>query len=241
MSTTIDNRTQSAFKTLAEHNILILYRWKHENYNPLIPEQQNALRISGLLNDPVNLEVLKKLIETLPELTPATYCPVPMVREMKQGVSFTRTLAEKYSYAYIKVNRKQEWFLKGVRLDQKIRKFLEENLYYEKLLNRYYVEYRVDQSMDKCYLDCEITPIVATQISIKSDHLELILNNGKIDRVDPSGFQIDDKESLFCSTQNYGEAQLADNPRYFVLKKISDDENSILVEHNAYPLSHRSN
>ncbi len=231
---------KAAFQLLAEHNTLIFYLWKQQNLNPLIPEQQAVLWESGLLDDPLNQEVLQKLIEALPTLIPATYCPTPIAREMRQGVPFTLALAEKYSYAYIKVNHQQEWFLKGIRLDQKIKKFLQENLFYEALLKRYYIEYQVEQRMDKCYMDCEITPMVARQIAPKPDHLEVCLNNGKIDQVSPPAFQMDDKEFLYCHTSQHGEILLADNPRFFILEKISEDGKLIHLGETVYSLSFKT-
>jgi len=237
MSTAKKAQFKAAFQTLAAHNTLIFYLWEQQNLNPLIPEQQAVLWESGLLDDPIHQEVLQQLIAALPNVIAAIYCPTPIAREMKQGVPFTLALAEKYSYAYIKVNHQQEWFLKGVRLDHKIKKFLQENLFYEACLKRYYVEYQVEQRMDKCYLDCETTPMVAKQIEAKSDHLEVCLNNGKVDQVSPPAFQMDDQELLYCHTSHHGEILLADNPRFFILKQLSEDGTMIPIGETVYSLS----
>jgi len=48
---------------------------------------------------------------------------------------------------------------------------------------------------------------------------------------------MDGEEFLYCRTTHYGQCVLADNPRFFILKKISEDGKSICLGETIYPLS----
>ena len=131
--------------------------------------------------------------------------------------------------------------MQGIRLDQRLKKFLQSHLAYEEELRRYFVEYQVEKRMDKCYLDCETTPMLARQIEIQeSDPLLALLNNGKHDYLDPRSFSMDAQENLYCRSSCHGELLLADYPRYRILKHVTEDGNYLHLNHSVFPLSFRS-
>lgn len=232
---------QKPFQQLAEHNILILYLCEGRNLNPLLEQEYSLLKESGLLDTPLNAVVLEKLLAAIPDLPPATYCPAPIAREIEQGVEFTIALAQKYAYDYIKVDSQQNWFLKGRHLDQRFKNFLQAYLFYEAPLKRYYVEYKVDQRMDKCYLACAITPMLALHIVENQNHqLAVTLNNGKQDQAALHSFRMDGQERLYCQTREHGEILLANDPRFFILEKITEDSQSLRFGKTVYPLSFES-
>ena len=229
---------ESVFQQLADEDILLLYLLDQHYLNPLDPKQRVRLQEAGLLGDAGNRAVLVKLMQAMNELPPAAYFPTPIAREMQQGAAFSLILARKYSYAHIQVDAWQSWSMRGVRLDKRLKKFLEAYLAYEVELQRYFVEYRVDQRMDKCYLDCETTPMLVRNIEIRSkDQLSGLLNNGKYDQLDPWSFRMDEQENLYCRSTCHGEVMLADNPRFRILERIMEDGNSFRLNNSVYPLS----
>lgn len=232
---------ESVFQQLAAADIQVLFLLDQRYLNPLIATQQAKLREAGLLEDADNRVALEKLNQAMLDLPPATYFPTPIAREMKEGTPFSLTLAEKYSYGYIQVDIEQNWSMQGIRLDQRLKKFLQSHLAYEEELRRYFVEYQVEKRMDKCYLDCEITPMLARHIEIQeSDPLLALLNNGKHDYLDPRSFSMDAQENLYCRSSCHGEVLLADYPRYRILKHVTEDGNYLHLNHSVFPLSFRS-
>ena len=233
---------ESVFQQLASADILVLYLVDRRYLNPLIPKQHARLDEASLLENAGNRAVLEKLIQAVDELSPATYFPTPIAREMQQGTIFSLNLAKKYSYSYIHVDTRQNWSMHGIRLDQRLKNFLQSYLAYEAVLQRYYIEYRVEQRMDKCYLQCESTPMLAKKIEMQSkDQLLALLNNGKYDSLDPWSFQMDEQENLYCHSSCHGEILLADNPRFWILKQIVEDGAFFRISNSVYPLSFRNN
>ena len=229
---------EAVFRLLAESNILVLYLLNGRNLNPLLAKEQALLKQAGLLEAPWNAVVLEHLVQEKNALPPAAYCPAPMAREMAQGATFTLSLAARYRYDYIQVDSQQNWFLKGRSLDLRFKKFLQESLFYEKPLERYYVEYAVDQRLDKCYLDCALTPMLAVQVEPCTDgQLGVVLNNGQPDRLDLSSFWMDGQERLFCRSLAHGEILMADNPRFLILKNLTQEGRSLRFGKKLYPLA----
>lgn len=228
---------ETAFRLLAECNILILYLLDGRNLNPLIAEEYIRLKQAGLLDAPLNATVLEHLVQQKNVLRPAAYCPAPMAREMAHGTAFSFSLTERYCYDYIQIDAEQNWYLKGRFLDLRFKKFLQEALFYEPSLGRYYVEYSVDERFDKCYLDCAITPMVALHVEHREARLEALLNNGKHDELDLGSFRLDGQERLFCGSVGHGEVLVADNPRFLILEHLTADGRSLRFGEATYPVS----
>ncbi|MED6339195.1 MAG: hypothetical protein VX485_01330, partial [SAR324 cluster bacterium] len=88
-----------------------------------------------------------------------------------------------------------------------------------------------------CYLDCEITPMLALGIKITQKDFILQLNNQKIDLLDPNSFRIDKKERCFVFSQNYGEVMLADTPRFWLLNHLDESGSYFVFGEKHFPLA----
>lgn len=209
-------------RTLAEQEKFLLFLHEQRFHNPLIPAEAQLLEVAGLLNESAHA-VIEALIAHSKSLPAATYFPTPIARSMTAGQKFSIELAKKFSYAHMVVNAQQQWSSKGEPLDERIQRWFVSNLHYEPCIERYYVEYQVDQRWDKCYLQCETTPMVAVAIHWDtSEKATVELNNGQLDPIDLESLRLDQEEHLYVQSSGYGLVLLGDNPRYSVLDKMGD-------------------
>ena len=215
----------------------MLFLWENRFLNPLIPEQQHKLNNSGLLDDKKILEVLEELFpEFESELPKGMYFPVPISRAISQGEKFSIELALRFYYDFIKVDQSQQWSLRNKIITGKILSLFKSNLLFEKETGRYFVEYWSDTRWDKCYLECEITPIMALAIESVSEGFQLQLNNGKNNLLIIDSFRMDNKERCFVKSVNYGEVLLADSPRFWLLDHLDDTRSHLVVGNRRFPV-----
>ncbi|MEC9070642.1 MAG: hypothetical protein VYC02_11315, partial [SAR324 cluster bacterium] len=151
--------------------------------------------------------------------------------------NFTIELAIGFHYDFIKIDQKQKWRLRDNFISGKVLALFESNLFFEKDSKLYYIEYWSNNRWDKCYLDCEITPMLALGIKITQKDFILQLNNQKIDLLDPNSFRIDKKERCFVFSQNYGEVMLADTPRFWLLNHLDESGSYFVFGEKHFPLA----
>ncbi|MGK0291603.1 MAG: hypothetical protein ACI86H_003072 [bacterium] len=230
--------TLEILQQLAKHQIYVFFLHKQRFHNPLVASQLEAIENSSFWNDSdvqsfIN-EYLPNQIQTLKK---GIYFPTPIVQEKKKTGEFSASVCDKFYYQLIAVDTGQKWSWKGQEIISKVQSLFLENLHYEKETELYYIEYWVDKRWDKCYLDCETTPIIGTQIVLEGeDWVELLLNNGKQDQLLLDTFFLDKKEQLFCSTAENGVIQLGKNPRFALLSEVQDDGQSIKIGEKLYPI-----
>ena len=171
------------------------------------------------------------------EMPKGMYFPIPISREIKKkGERFSKELALKSHYDFIYVDQKQQWSLKNKRITGKVLSLFKSNLYFEELIDRYFVEYWSDARWDKCYLECAITPMLALAIESVSEGIMLQLNNNKSDLIYLNSFRMDKNERCFVQTENFGEALLADSPRFWLLNHLDDSGTHLIVNEDRFPL-----
>ncbi len=222
----------------AKQNKLLLFLLEKRFLDPQIPEQMEQLQDSGLLTDLTTLDVIHQHLPGVVNQLPAgMYFPTPMAKALANGELFSETLALRFYYDFIKVDADQNWFLKGKPIEGKVKKLFLENMGYEASIDRYFVEYKVDQRLDKCYLDCEITPLVVIRVEIyEKNKLKVLLNNGQSDWICNAHFKIDSREQCFCETIKYGEALLADQPRFMILQHLQEDGHTLQFGNQIFQL-----
>ena len=133
-----------------------------------------------------------------------------------------------FHYPPITVDAARRWVWKGRPVADRIRRFFIQHICYEPSLGVYFVEYRVNDGWwDKCYLDCVTTPLVAIQVreDAKAGTGEVVadLNNGRTDALDPDSLRLDEQERLFASSAQHGLVEIADTPRFALLRTASED------------------
>ena len=111
------------------------------------------------------------------------------------------------------------------------------NLFFEKESELYFVEYWSDHRWDKCYLECEITPMRALAIELVQEEFKLQLNNQQTDSLDLDSFRIDKKERCFVLSQTYGEVMLADAPRFWLLNHLDESGSYFVFGDRHFPLT----
>lgn len=198
--------------------------------NPLAPADREALADSEAAGDPAVLKVVaEELPSRLDGLERGTYFPVPLARAVAAGQSFDEALLS-FHYPPIAVDADRRWSWKGRPVADRIRRFFVQHLGYEPALGVYFVEYRVhDGWWDKCYLDCETTPLVAIQVREQSGDgsgeaaVVADLNNDRSDALDPDSLRLDEQERLFASSAQHGLVEIADAPRFALLRTVSED------------------
>ena len=219
-------------------NMIMLFLWKDHFLNPLVPEQLQKLKSSGLLDNKYLLKVLEEYLPELDaELPRGMYFPVPISRSLSEGGEFSTILAGQFFYDFIRVDDSQKWSLRDKYITGKVLSLFESNLFYEKETSRYYVEYWSDSRWDKCYLECALTPILGLSVESIPGGLKIQLNNHKTDLIDLHSFRIDSKERCFAFTLNHGEVQLADTPRFWVLNQLDETGTQLVLNKQLFPLN----
>lgn len=215
--------------------------------NPLAPADREALAGSEAARDPnVVAVVAEELPERLDRLERGTYFPVPLARAVAGGRPFDDALMS-FHYPPIEVDAGRRWSWKGQPVAERIRRFFVQHIGYEPSLGVWFVEYRVNDGWwDKCYLECETTPLVAVQLreEVAADEVAAAgtggdaaaapgavaaggvvadLNNGERDALDPDSLRLDEHERLFASSARHGLVEIADAPRFALLRTVSED------------------
>jgi len=86
-------------------NLIMLFLWKDRFLNPLVPEQLQKLKSSGLLDNKYLLKVLEEYLPELDaELPRGMYFPVPISRSLSEGEEFSTKLAGQFFYDFIRVD-----------------------------------------------------------------------------------------------------------------------------------------
>jgi len=222
---------------LFERKMIMLFLWEKRFLNPLIPKEMKKLNSTKIFNDEKIWSIIDKYIPKYKEHLPTgMYFPVPISKALKEGVHFSSELALRFHYEFIKIDENQTWNLQNKLITGKVLKLFKLNIFYQKETNQYFIEYRSDDRWDKCYLDCEITPMLALSIMNHEDGLKIELNNQKIDTVDLHTFRVDQKERCFVRSKNFGEVMLADAPRFWFFNHLDETGSNFVFNKNFYSL-----
>ena len=220
----------------SKRRMIMMFLWDNLFLNPLIYEQKQTIKSSGLLGK----NVMKVLEEFFPkyenELPKGMYFPIPISRGIKKGDRCFMELALQFHYDFINVDQKQQWSLRDKRITGKVLSLFKSNLYFEGITGRYFVEYWSDNRWDKCYLECVITPMLALSIESVSEGIILQLNNNKSDMIYLNSFRMDKNERCFVQTKNFGEVLLSDSPRFWLLDNLDDSGRHLIVKEDRFPL-----
>ncbi|MDC0229355.1 hypothetical protein OAK48_00120 [Deltaproteobacteria bacterium] len=220
----------------SERGMIMMFLWGNRFLNPQISEQQQTIKSSGLLGETVTKVQEEYFPKFENELPKGMYFPIPISWKIKQGEKFSKELALQFHYDFINVDQKQQWSLKNKKITGKVLSLFKSNLYFEELTGRYFVEYWSDARLDKCYLECAITPMLALAIDSVSEGIILQLNNNKSDLIYLNSFRIDKNERCFVQTENFGEALLADSPRFWLLDHLDDSGTHFIFKEDRFPL-----
>ncbi len=196
--------------------------------NPLSPVDREALADSEAAEDPAVVAVVaEELPARLDRLERGTYFPVPLARAVAGGRAFDDALMS-FHYPPIVVDAERRWSWKGQPVAERIRRFFVQHIGFEPALRVWFVEYRVNDGWwDKCYLDCATTPLVAVQLregaGDEDGQVFTDLSNGRDDSLDPDSLRLDERERLFASSADHGLVEIADAPRFALLRTVSED------------------
>ncbi len=196
--------------------------------NPLSPADREALVDSAAARDPAVVAVVgEELPERLDRLERGTYFPVPLARAVAGGRAFDDALMS-FHYPPVVVDADRRWSWKGGPVADRIRRFFVQHIGFEPALGVWFIEYRVNDGWwDKCYLDCATTPLVAVQLREEGgageEGVVADLNNGRTDTLDPDSLRLDDEERLFATSAQHGLVEIADAPRFALLRTVSED------------------
>lgn len=196
--------------------------------NPLSPVDREALSDSDAAADPAVVAIVaEELPERLDRLERGTYFPVPLARAVAGGRAFDDALMS-FHYPPIVVGADRRWSWKGQSVAERIRRFFVQHIGFEPALGVWFVEYRVNDGWwDKCYLDCATTPLVAVQLreerGAAGGGVVADLNNGRTDTLDPDSLRLNEQERLFASSADHGLVEIADAPRFALLRTVSED------------------
>jgi|TARA_B100001013_G_C24528926_1_gene409977 hypothetical protein len=216
------------FHWFSERDQWLLFLHETRFLNPLVVEQFTKLEASGLLDDPeIRAVVETELAALSPELPVGAYFPAAISRTQTPGTALTVETALQFHYAFIQVDAQQRWSLRGHSIVGRVLQLFQENLGYEPEIQRYFVEYWTEGRWDKCYLACELTPMLALNIALEADPLEVQLINGKSDAVICDTLWLDDHENCLVRTAQHGDVLLADAPRYQLLQHYHEDEHCL--------------
>ena len=217
-----------ACERLWPHGISIFLFHKARFRNPLAPVDREALSdAEAAVDEAVVAVVAEELPDRLDRLERGTYFPVPLARAVAGGRAFDDALMS-FHYPPIAVDAGRRWSWKGQPVAERIRRFFVQHIGFDASLGVWFVEYRVNDGWwDKCYLECESTPLVAVQLreaaEAEADGVVADLNNGENDTLDPDSLRLDEEERLFASSARHGLVEIADAPRFALLRTVSED------------------
>ena len=220
-----------------ERKLIMLFLWEERLLNPFIHHEMLRLKGMGLLEDENILELMENIFpESITQLPTGMYFPVPISRALKKGNAFSTELAMRFHYDFIQVDQHQKWSLRENNINGKVLTLFKSNLFYEKESKLYFVEYWSDNRCDKCYLECDITPMLALALEPVQKEFKLQLNNQITDSLELHSIRMDKKERCFVRTQNYGEVMLADAPRFWLLNHLDESGSNFVFGGRNFPL-----
>jgi len=229
---TLDKRLAWFF----ERGMIMMFLWDNRFLNPQVSNQKQLIQSSGLLSKSV-MKVLEDFFPKLEhDLPKGMYFPTPISIAIKQGNIFSKNLALRFHYDFINVDQKQQWSLNNKIITGKILSLFKSNLYFEKVTGLYFVEYWSDTRWDKCYLECEVTPMLALAIEPVAEDFNVHLNNNKIDLIYLDSFRMDKKERCFVKSKNFGEVLLSDSPRFWLLDHLDISGTHIILREDRLPI-----
>ena len=129
----------------------------------------------------------------------------------------------------------QQRSLKNKLISGRILEFFQSHLNYELETGRYFVEYFSESRWDKCYLECDISPMLALSVSFEnitsrcSSITERKIRQRKCPDDGRSG-------TLFQKSQTHGTVMLADAPRYEILKHLDDSDQDLVINGQSIPI-----
>ncbi len=213
---------------LRRHGIFVFLSHRARFRNPLVPGDRAELLDADAARDPAVLSIVdSELPRRLARLERGTYFPVPLARAVAAGRGFDDALMS-FHYPPILVDGDRRWSWKEQTVADRVRRFFVQHIGFEPALDIWYVEYRVNDGWwDKCYLECETTPLVAVQFRDDGAGarglVTVDLSNGQRDALDPDSLRLDERERLFATSARHGPVEIADAPRFALLRTVSED------------------
>lgn len=222
---------------LAKHDLYFLFLHQNRYWNPYKSEDSKILCNSPLFLENNQFYVFQQFLhdQIIPRLTTlpkGIYFPSPIVRAQQSQVELSTTLLEKFHYAFILVDKQGQWWLHGRETVDNVLKLFLSALSFDAELNRYVIEYWVDQFLDKSYLHCEMTPMRATQFNINvNGKMQILLNNQLVDEVLSGSLSIDHKNQLWCVSRLHGEVLFSSKARDQALRYLGSESSLVWGEH----------
>ena len=228
---------QKQLEWFRTRNVWFLFLFEQHFLSPLVAAEREKLEEAGILCEPSVQQLVQQLLPPMIEQLPqGIYFPIPIAKAMEKEGELTLDLAMKFHYEFIIVDEKQKWFFKGKEIECKVKDLFVSHLFYESSLDRYFIEYQVDNHWDKCYLECRITPMIGLKIDFNNE-LQVLLNNSKIDQIMLTTIRVNSIEQCFCQTMNHGEILFSDNARFALLQNLQEDGESLKIGDQVYTLT----
>ena len=159
-------KLQQSLLELAQMKRYVFILCGNRLLNPILKKHQEELEKERLLELPGVDEVIEKDLLRM-DLNPPNgmYFPVPIAREKKTREELKPEVINRFHYDFIMVNDQQQWSMKNKTISGRILEFFQSHLNYELETGRYFVEYFSESHWDKCYLECDVSPMLALSIS----------------------------------------------------------------------------
>ncbi len=214
----------------------LFFRHSRHFQDPLVPEQWRRLKAQAWLADPVLLGVLESLVARLPGLTPGIYSPVPIARAVADGLPLQEALA-RFRYELVRVDDRQRWWWQGRAVAPRLRSFFLDHLGWEKSYPLWFFEYRVsDEWFDKCYLDCDVTPLKMISLEETAGRLVGKLESGHEVVLRSERLALDEQERLFAQSESLGPVLFSEALRFRVLSQCRSDLSAVRLGSSWIPL-----
>ena len=232
----------SAARLLEPRDVYLLFSHEAHFRNPLVTEEWAALQGSSIVDDGKIEKVVEELLlARQTDLPRGLYFPAPMARSDPDGAS-AEELLDRFHYEMIHVDEEQVWRWRGHEVAERTRLFFLEHLRWQPEIERFYFEYRVnDDWWDKSYLDADVTPLVVRQMEEVEDEaegvVEVLLGSGQRDRLDLDSFRLDERERLFCRSDQTGDVMFSEALRFRLLRDVSEDLTTLRVVGAPRPLA----
>lgn len=131
------------------------------------------------------------------------------------------------------------WYVGKKRIEGPVQRFFINNLYFDSDLQRYVIRYRLEFHNETRYLHHESPPYRVLQTVDREGRIELLLNDGTTEVLQPGTLRLDGQERLFCAVKAEGlPAQFGNNARWQLLQQVEERESGwvLCLEQQVLPL-----
>lgn len=219
-------------QSLLARHIYVMVAIEGDTLVPYTDESMQAILASGSYGKDFTdflIMVLHRLGEDL--WPPGSYYPGGLYRAMTGGgialggQTLDHEMMRPYFQEELLVTPEGQWKLGNQAILGKVKRFFLEHLQFDGLLQRYMISYPLDSHVEKRYLHHQSPPYRVLSCRSAGPGLEVSLNDGRCEALDPRSLRLDRAERLYCAVKAAKLPALFSDPaRFALLDRLEVDD-----------------